>query len=434
MSHPPRIAVVGGGIAGTLCSLVLKNRGFHPVLIDRGRQVGGRFRGGGRSELGVDAGAQFLRASTVPFQSVLEMLERAGLLARWKGNFGLQGQNGGFLPSHIVGTAAAGMPGSSSSSSDPTQQQQQQQHPSTDSGDFCGFVTNHNNPTFVAMPRGSDLCGHICRLADIEGVSKTNVLQANMIPTGGWQLEVEQEQEEATTRTSDNYDALCLLTHDSSLARNTVQSIVDAEEQATVRATDDDQNPSVDVLVNRLKDLTKDLTNLQNSRLPLFSWSGKLSTTAEFDAASVPGSHLVQFLARESSKPGRQQDDDGIWTAISTSRLAKDVLDRHGKTKQASEEATQIISQEAAHLLGVTTGEIQTASAVRWASAFPASTLNLKEDCVLLHPWRLAIGGDFIRSIHAYPTPLEAAAMSGLDAGERMAAMFAVMSPPPTEQ
>jgi hypothetical protein len=47
----------------------------------------------------------------------------------------------------------------------------------------------------------------------------------------------------------------------------------------------------------------------------------------------------------------------------------------------------------------------------------------LKEDSVTLAGWRLGICGDFVRAA-AYPSPWEAAALSGLEAGERMASLF----------
>ena len=43
-------------------------------------------------------------------------------------------------------------------------------------------------------------------------------------------------------------------------------------------------------------------------------------------------------------------------------------------------------------------------------------------DAIALEPWRLAICGDFVRD---HPSPIEAAALSGLDAGESVAAFFA---------
>ena len=115
----PRIAVVGGGITGTLASLVLKNRNCSPVLIDRGHGgVGGRLRSnrsllanyrqspGEEHKCAVDAGAQFFRATDPRLATVFGMLERAGMLSVWEGRFGLLGsRGGGFLPSSIVGGA-----------------------------------------------------------------------------------------------------------------------------------------------------------------------------------------------------------------------------------------------------------------------------------------------------------------------------------------
>ena len=43
------------------------------------------------------------------------------------------------------------------------------------------------------------------------------------------------------------------------------------------------------------------------------------------------------------------------------------------------------------------------------------------EDCVSLEPWRLAVAGDFLRE---RASPAEAAALSGMEAAERVAAWF----------
>lgn len=430
MASTPRVAVVGGGIAGTLCSLVLKIRGLNPVLVDRGsHEVGGRLRGAARSHLNVDAGAQFLRASSPQFQSVLEMLEGAGLLRKWQGKFGLLGSvGGGFLSSEIVGTTARGLPGSDQSRNQKDDPLQQSSFSYTDTGDFCGFVTHHRPETYVAIPSNADLCSRICQMADIESIKSTKVLKADMIPEGGWHLQVEPHETAPVTNQDKelSFDALVLATQDPLLAAMTVRTIVEAETDAASKAVEED--PAADILLDRLEKLSQELQTIsQVSRQPLFTWSGKVaSNTIEelFDGASVPGSHLVQFLAREASKPGRQtEQNNDIWTAVSTSALAQEVLNQHGMTRKASEEACTIMSQEVAKLLKVVDAPRE-ASAVRWASAFASSTLNLKEDCVFLHSWRLAIGGDFVRDANAYPTPLEATAMSGLQAGERIATMF----------
>ena len=61
------------------------------------------------------------------------------------------------------------------------------------------------------------------------------------------------------------------------------------------------------------------------------------------------------------------------------------------------------------------------AAAKRWGAGFAAGTLGLKEDCVSLEPWRLAIAGDFLAD---RASPVEAAALSGMEAGERIAKWF----------
>ena len=55
-----------------------------------------------------------------------------------------------------------------------------------------------------------------------------------------------------------------------------------------------------------------------------------------------------------------------------------------------------------------------------------SQSLDAQHDCIALQPWRLTICGDYIRNLsQQHSTPSEAAAMSGLEAGERTAAYFA---------
>ena len=61
------------------------------------------------------------------------------------------------------------------------------------------------------------------------------------------------------------------------------------------------------------------------------------------------------------------------------------------------------------------------AAAKRWGAGFARGTLALNEPCVSLEPWRLAIAGDFLCE---RPSPAEAAALSGMEAAERVAAWF----------
>ena len=469
----PRIAVIGGGITGTLASLVLKNRNCSPVLIDRGHGgVGGRLRSnrsklahyrqsptrnepGDENKCAVDAGAQFFRATDPRLATVFGMLETAGMLSVWEGRFGLLGsQGGGFLPSSIVGGAGLrGMGRVGPDGDEDSQEQKAQMQKHTDAGDFCGFAQHHRpdtTPTYVASGSNTNLCPAICAQAGIDIVSDALVVKASTVPGGGWKLEVEGNGDDDVGALNNTiFDALVLATHDASLAASTVKFIANAEAEAGISEADAAAGGSIQDRLNHLGD---DLQSLRDDgRLPLFTWSGRFdndfSERIPFDGASVPGSHTVQFLARESSKPGRakqEQDttqEDAIWTAVSTSAFAADVLKRLGSTREASEEASQIMSEEVSALLAsaASANEIgagksrsqspvhqpRDASAVRWASALTSKTLGLKEDSVTLAPWRLAICGDFIREQDAHETPFEAAALSGLEAGERVASFFA---------
>ena len=198
------------------------------------------------------------------------------------------------------------------------------------------------------------------------------------------------------------------------------------------------------------------------------------SARVPFDAVSVPGSSVLQFLAREGSKPGRRGNshaggEEEVWTAVSTSRFARERASAlrgpgdaggeegsasaggAGAEAEAEAEAESEVVQEMARELdalmapyfkeqagaegaegggggGGGGGGVPAPlglSAKHWSAGFTCRSLGLKEDSVALAPWRLAIGGDFVRQLGAHATPFEAAALSGLKAGERAAAFFA---------
>jgi len=446
MVQSPRIAVIGGGITGTLASLVLKNRGLSPLLIDSGKSgLGGRLRGssrtkiGGKGNLNLDAGSQFFRASDPKLIGVMQMLERSGMLSKWKGRFGLLGsQGGGFLPTSIVRDTAVTKMGRDDK--EETSTKNGKGRSPTDTGDFCGFVQNSTVSTYVGMPTNADLCPAICSIAGIDVLLDTHVVKADVISKGGWKLEVENNG--LTSPNDLTFDALVMATHDPSFVASTVRSIIKSE--ASISSESDETSSTIQ---SRLGNLVDDLQAVRdNGPLPLFTWTGRFSSdfskTIPFDAVSVPGSNKIQFLAREASKVQRiihqsNECDGEIWTAVSTSAFAADVLMRLGSTKEASEEASNVLSEEVSNLLSAamatdamspaSTLNIeapQDVSAVRWGSAFSSKTLGLKEDSITLTPWRVAIGGDYIREDSGHQTPFEAAALSGLEAGERVAALF----------
>ena len=431
--HVPRVAVVGGGIAGTLCSLVLRHKGIQPTIIDAGRSgVGGRLRNGG---------AQFLRAADPRFAGLVEMLEQKGLLQEWKGRFGMLGSSGGgFLPAGIVTKNTAynnnsnPQDGTSSPEDNPAEEAV---IAASDGGDFCRFVDGSTVPTYVGVPSMTDFCPEICRLSGIPQILDSKMVAATPLKEGGWILDVETNGGDAVfkSETDASFDALVLATHDPSVASGTIRSILDAEKAAGGNTSEAEDTSFL--LLDRLGELSDSLQSIRdNEKMPVFSLSltypKGFSQDIPFDAVSVPGSQLVQFLS--NSNNAFDSDEHETWTAITTSRLASSILSQPDlSNKEQSELIASGVSTEIGQLLaqyhGGSTPEPLEVTVKRWGAAFCSQGLNLKEDSILLAPWRLAICGDYIRNKSEYTTPLEAAALSGLEAGERAASFWTPEEP-----
>lgn len=92
----PRIAIIGAGMTGLACARRLTDAGHAPVVLDKGRGIGGRL-GTRRTPDGwqFDHGAQYITASSPGFQALLEQAERSGAAARWADGSGRR---------HLVGT------------------------------------------------------------------------------------------------------------------------------------------------------------------------------------------------------------------------------------------------------------------------------------------------------------------------------------------
>ena len=196
----PRVAIVGGGLAGTMCALIARSRGLRPVIYDAGRRgPGGRLAGGHAPE----SGAQFLRASEPSqFSQVLEMLQREGLVAPWKARFGLMGsRGGGFLPiDTLKGSGMLAKPEALEGG-----------------GDFCGFLRSSHATTYVGTPSNASICAGVCAAIGAEVKQGVQVTAAKW-DASCWRLE-ESGGEDLT------YDALVMATHDPSLAAATVRSL-----------------------------------------------------------------------------------------------------------------------------------------------------------------------------------------------------------------
>ncbi|MEM6482428.1 MAG: FAD-dependent oxidoreductase, partial [Pseudomonadota bacterium] len=92
------IAVIGAGLTGLTCANELAQSGYAPVVLDKGRGIGGRLatrRVGNGFQF--DHGAQYLSAKSAEFAAFLEERTQNGALETW---------SGGSDKAHFVGVPA----------------------------------------------------------------------------------------------------------------------------------------------------------------------------------------------------------------------------------------------------------------------------------------------------------------------------------------
>ncbi len=91
-SHPPRVAVIGAGMAGAACTARLKQAGAQVTLFDKSRGVGGRMSTrrtrwtdalSAEQQAEIDHGAQHFTAEQPLFQTVMAQAKTAGCATRW---------------------------------------------------------------------------------------------------------------------------------------------------------------------------------------------------------------------------------------------------------------------------------------------------------------------------------------------------------------
>jgi len=82
MTAAPRIAVVGGGLAGLTCARRLDEHGCDVTVFDKGRQPGGRMATRAIGDDAFDHGAQYFTARSALFRQQVETWAAAGVVSR----------------------------------------------------------------------------------------------------------------------------------------------------------------------------------------------------------------------------------------------------------------------------------------------------------------------------------------------------------------
>ena len=77
------ILIVGAGLTGLLAAADLQASGFQPLIVDKGRGVGGRLASRRIGSATFDHGAQFITARTSRFAALLTEWKELGLVTEW---------------------------------------------------------------------------------------------------------------------------------------------------------------------------------------------------------------------------------------------------------------------------------------------------------------------------------------------------------------
>ncbi|EFO29301.1 FAD dependent oxidoreductase [Roseibium sp. TrichSKD4] len=84
MTRPIRIGIIGAGMTGLACARKLADAGHEPLLLDKGRGIGGRLATRrAENDLQFDHGAQYITAKTDGFQRLLAELTANCAASEW---------------------------------------------------------------------------------------------------------------------------------------------------------------------------------------------------------------------------------------------------------------------------------------------------------------------------------------------------------------
>eukprot|EP00240_Pyramimonas_obovata_P004911 CAMPEP_0118930750 /NCGR_PEP_ID=MMETSP1169-20130426/7330_1 /TAXON_ID=36882 /ORGANISM="Pyramimonas obovata, Strain CCMP722" /LENGTH=402 /DNA_ID=CAMNT_0006873153 /DNA_START=174 /DNA_END=1382 /DNA_ORIENTATION=+ len=388
-----RVAVVGGGISGTVCASELTKHDFDVVVFESGNGLGGRMstrrydREDG-TQVTFDHGAQFFSVSDPRFDSLVQEWERAGVVGRWEGRFGSipndDNTRGHLQPEDTLRTAVT--------------------------------LDSEHDSRYVGMPGMNSVCKHLQSMQGFEVRKRTKVTgftNPSADADGKWSLAVKPSKDPGA-------DPVMVSGFDAVVVTDLSVAQVVYGEPAPL------ESAGVDGLLKRMQSAAP-----REARFALMvAFEGPVPI--EFDALQIHNHPVLEKASRNSSKPMRSKGADQ-WVLLSTQdyamnrirgRLSRpgttvhsDLLDR---VVEGMYEAFESLVEEdlGAHPLPPTVLKV----AHRWGGAFPAEPLgDGAEEFLVDGSSTFYACGDFVKPpVNGVQGFVEGAALSGLAAAQRI--------------
>lgn len=435
-----RVAVVGGGVSGGVCATLLRRQGLNVTLFERSKRLGGRASArkvrpreletakgaSSASHVHFDQGAQFFTVTDPRFKMLVESPLVSGHIEEWQGRFGVLGSRGGeVLPRENVLTS--GMFRTPTSRADEDEAVAAAAAARTKEMlrapiNYCGFLEGSTSTKLYTGVGGMGaLIPAMLREAQVNVQKGTRIADLTFTECDGshrrkWLLTSDEDVQH------EPFDSVVLANHDPAFAADVIERL-----QAGAPDPELSQD-AVASVIGQFANRLRGLRSTQQSRYSLLLAFPRALSELPFDAASVHGSEL-QFLSRESSKPGRGGGEgDGVecWVAQSSADFAA-TLDSRLSPSSSSDAAAPML-EAVERLLGrfFEGGSMPAplhSQSRRWHAAFFPETLELNaagethNDAVTFGPWSIALCGDYFGARQG----VEEAALSGMMAANRVA-------------
>lgn len=355
----PKIAVVGGGIAGAVCASTLAKNGISVTLFESARGPGGRMSrrretAEDGAELFFDHGAPYFTVTDPVVLSLVHEWESRGLVAQWMENLGTFDRISNKFVDHKI----------------------------------------ELRTKYVGVPGMNSICRTLCDEPGIESKFGVGVGKMN------W---------------SDSEHLWSLIGLDGKLLGSFDGVVASDKNVASPRHTDvTGRSPPLDL--NWAPDLACRMQNIPVR--PCFAMMLAFKeplTSVPFKGFSFINSEVLSAAFCDSSKPGRSCTFE-CWVLHSTKEYAQKLIAEYGLTKLSNETLTKI-AEDLLHEFqntGLCTSEPYFKKAHRWGSAFPSVSIATEEKCLFDKKQKAAICGDFCTS-----PSVEGAILSGLSAASK---------------